>query len=681
MRQIRFLLFAVISSLAAGAMAIAAPVAVEGVLDLRQWDFAADGPVALNGQWEFFWNELLNPSAPPDEDRHHSPRFMPVPGSWVGYATDEGRTEPEGFATYRLRVLLPADNHLALHIPYAQTAYQLWINEIPAGAGGVVATAPRDGVPAYRATLSRLPADAEIVDIVLHVSNFDFREGGLARSLYIDDAERAALKMQRDYAVGAILFGSSFIIGLYHLFLFLWQRERRSYLYLAILALVVALRTTLTGSQLIQILLPDMPWSLQIRLEYLTGYLAPLAFLYFFHTLFPREVAPIVRKGWFVIASVGIALTLVVPPRFSSQLIPFYLPLAASLIVYLFANIIVATVRKREGAPLLLSGAVVFLICSGLTLLYYRGYFVEYDLLPHGFVVFLLSQALLLAKRSSDAFRREKALAKENAGLLLKTKKQLQQLRTFRQEMVEREVRVRERIADMLHGRTQARLLLAAAQADKAMATMDEDVSQARESLQTLKTIVDQVRDEDIRQASHSLHPATVAAGLVPALDTLLKSYDEMFTIHWEVSDEAEQLDDVLHGTISQPARFRLYRIAEEALNNVARHASADTIWLSLTVEPAGTAPSVSPMSAHPVFQSERWSSTNDETAATDNEPHRELVLTLRDNGRGIEAELLEPGYGLQAVAALVDDLEGTYAFYSAPRQGSILIVRVPMQS
>ena len=35
------------------------PTAQNGILDLRQWDPARDGPVKLKGEWEFYWQKLL----------------------------------------------------------------------------------------------------------------------------------------------------------------------------------------------------------------------------------------------------------------------------------------------------------------------------------------------------------------------------------------------------------------------------------------------------------------------------------------------------------------------------------------------------------------------------------------------------------------------------------------------
>lgn len=37
------------------------PRAVQGILDLRGWDFGKDGVLSLEGEWEFYWQQLLAP--------------------------------------------------------------------------------------------------------------------------------------------------------------------------------------------------------------------------------------------------------------------------------------------------------------------------------------------------------------------------------------------------------------------------------------------------------------------------------------------------------------------------------------------------------------------------------------------------------------------------------------------
>lgn len=38
------------------------PKVINGVINLTNWDFDKNGNVELNGEWEFYWNQLLEPS-------------------------------------------------------------------------------------------------------------------------------------------------------------------------------------------------------------------------------------------------------------------------------------------------------------------------------------------------------------------------------------------------------------------------------------------------------------------------------------------------------------------------------------------------------------------------------------------------------------------------------------------
>ena len=71
------------------------PVAVKGVLDLRNWDFKKDGMIKLNGAWEFYDNQLNIPS---DFQRNTvgTIRYEQLPGVF-------GK---QGYCTYRMKLLL-----------------------------------------------------------------------------------------------------------------------------------------------------------------------------------------------------------------------------------------------------------------------------------------------------------------------------------------------------------------------------------------------------------------------------------------------------------------------------------------------------------------------------------------------------------------------------------------------
>ena len=56
------------------------PEAVKGVIDLREYNFKAEGPLELSGEFEFYWNQMLNPAIEGDSGEMIYIMF-PVPGT------------------------------------------------------------------------------------------------------------------------------------------------------------------------------------------------------------------------------------------------------------------------------------------------------------------------------------------------------------------------------------------------------------------------------------------------------------------------------------------------------------------------------------------------------------------------------------------------------------------------
>jgi signal transduction histidine kinase len=89
-------------------------------------------------------------------------------------------------------------------------------------------------------------------------------------------------------------------------------------------------------------------------------------------------------------------------------------------------------------------------------------------------------------------------------------------------------------------------------------------------------------------------------------------------------------------------ARQALFRVAQEALANVARHARARTVSVSL-----------------------------DTTGS-------ELVLTVRDDGTGFEASAPARGMGMSNIAARAAEVGGSVEVASAPTRGTAVRFAVP---
>jgi two-component system sensor histidine kinase UhpB len=83
---------------------------------------------------------------------------------------------------------------------------------------------------------------------------------------------------------------------------------------------------------------------------------------------------------------------------------------------------------------------------------------------------------------------------------------------------------------------------------------------------------------EDIRQVSHDLHPSVLRhAGLVTALSVFCDQFQRLHTIAVTYTPDPEL------GHVDADTSLCLYRIAQEALRNVAKHAEARHAGVALT--------------------------------------------------------------------------------------------------
>ena len=182
------------------------------------------------------------------------------------------------------------------------------------------------------------------------------------------------------------------------------------------------------------------------------------------------------------------------------------------------------------------------------------------------------------------------------------------------------------------------------------IATLSMSISQLKRSLpmpeSALVSELDRLREtatrltNDVRTLSHQLHPEVLdQLGLVTALE----SYISNFKVE-------EQIDVKLTAEIgAERIPFQIsicvYRVAVEALRNVARHSGATSAAISLT----------------------RFDNV--------------LELQVSDSGKGFNVETFKQdgGLGLVSVEERLRLLQGSHEIYSAPERGTTLVARVPL--
>lgn len=383
--------------------------AVQGSLDLTEWDFARQGVHPLDGEWEFYWNELLEPADFAGNAAPPAPGWIALPHSWNGSVVDGRKIGGEGYATFRLRVRLPgtADSvgQLAVKMPLVFTSYKLWINGTLLAETGTVGTDRSSVTPAFQTKLVSFTPRPGDNEIVLQVANFHHLRGGVTKKLELGTLGEMSRKSDLKLGMELFLAGSLIIMGWYHLGLYSFRRKDRTPLYFGLLALDVGIRTLLVGETIWTKMFPHFPWEVALKMEYWTFYLGFPLFMMYVRHLYPDEMSK-----WFPRLSVwtGIAFSLVVlftPGRiYTHTLLPYEL-ISLVWMGAAAASFFLAWRNGRDGARIVTMTTLILYATVINDYLYYSERFTLLgSLSSHGLLLLFFANAYILSARFSRAF-------------------------------------------------------------------------------------------------------------------------------------------------------------------------------------------------------------------------------------------------------------------------------------
>ena len=414
-KQIVKLLFLIFLGLPAGSCQIqkGSPTAVAGFLDLSSWSFEDDGSIDLNGEWEFYWNVLLQPGDF-KQDSQSRWSIIKVPQPWNRQIFSGKPVSGIGFATYRLFVFNPfPPQELAVRIQDVATAYVLWVNGIQQLSNGKVSDRAEGMIPQYKPSANRLSLKTGINEFVIQVSNFSNAAGGIWRPIELGKPEQIKRTRERNLAFQLFLFGSLLIIGFYHLGIFYNRRLDVSPLFLGSLCLLISLRTLLTGERWLTDVFPGLSWEWARTLEYITFYLSVPLYTLFMASLFKREISLTIGKVLLLVGCLFSLFSILIPAVIFSRTANFYQVLTALVAVYVLVGIVKAVRKKRTGSWLILFGALAATLSLINDLVVLNYFAIGNQLFSFGLFLFVLTQALVLSKRYSKAFESIESLTSE----------------------------------------------------------------------------------------------------------------------------------------------------------------------------------------------------------------------------------------------------------------------------
>ena len=391
------------------------PTAENGVLDLRGWDFKKDGPVKLDGKWQFYWKQLLfykdftkiNPPVPLGS-------YL-IPQYWNQHNV-KGETLPgKGYATYRLKVLLDEPMLMAFKFRTIYSAFLMEVNGSIVTRVGKVGTDQSNYVAKIRPHVAHYNVTQNELDILLQVSNYSIIYSGVLESIYFGSLPHIIQLEEDKLSTDLLLMGSIFIMSLYHFGLFLLRRSDRSPLFFAGICLIFCIALGGLNEFVFTRFFLELDFETHFKIVLIFTYLIEYVFLAYLYSLYPNEVS--VKFIRFLLYS-GLFLygvTLLTSVYFSSVMAIYWTPIIFMWIFYCIYCVILAVYRKREGARVLMFG-VVILCMTGIHDILHVNQYIQSKLgsiMSMGLFIFVFSQAFLLSQRFSKSFKRSEKLSSE----------------------------------------------------------------------------------------------------------------------------------------------------------------------------------------------------------------------------------------------------------------------------
>ncbi|MEQ8352872.1 MAG: response regulator [Leptospiraceae bacterium] len=373
-----------------------------GRADLRALSFKSNTTIPLAGGWTFCPGELLQ------ESDFQTPgelncSIQEIPASWTSYKLPGSRLSGDGIATYRLKILMPADvREAGLYMPYQGTAFDLWINGKYIASNGTVSRDPGKRKAAMEPVVVPLPESSE-VHLLVRISNSHDKSGGMWNAPRIGRIESTEDYLHRGLLIDSLMAGMLLLATSFSFVLFALNREDRASLYFGIFALFAMLRQISANSHPVLLIFPNLPFEVYYRFEYLGVLLSPAAFLHSLDHLFPGKINTILLRiltGIFLIFATAV---LFLPPASFSHITPTnHLFLLATLII---AGRAIYLGRREQRTTSILMG-VGFLALSVFVI---HDILVELNLLQSPYLVslgllfFLLGHVAALAHGAARA--------------------------------------------------------------------------------------------------------------------------------------------------------------------------------------------------------------------------------------------------------------------------------------
>ncbi len=194
----------------------------------------------------------------------------------------------------------------------------------------------------------------------------------------------------------------------------------------------------------------------------------------------------------------------------------------------------------------------------------------------------------------------------------------------------------KKRISEELHDGVLGRLFGTRLSLDSLnMATSEDAINTRGQYIIGLKDI-----EDDIREVSHKLNTDFVSgSGFIDIIKTLVDTQ----TLAYNLKYKLEHDDNISWDLVSNKKKINIYRIIQESMHNIYKHANANQLFISLELK-------------------------------------KDVILVvLRDDGSGFETNKAKSGIGLKNMNSRIKEIKGEIKITSKKGFGTTVAIQIPI--
>ncbi|WP_236712969.1 sensor histidine kinase [Neomoorella mulderi] len=220
---------------------------------------------------------------------------------------------------------------------------------------------------------------------------------------------------------------------------------------------------------------------------------------------------------------------------------------------------------------------------------------------------------------------------------------ELQQTQQMALSIIRAQEEERKRVAREIHDGPAQSMANIVMRAEYCLKLLDKDPGKIREELLALQNIV-MLSLQDVRKIIFDLRPMVLDdLGLAPALKRYFATYKEQYGLEIEFLffGQERRLDSTVEAA--------LFRIIQEAVNNIKKHAQVNSALVKMEMLPD------------------------------------KITISIRDMGKGFDLNSVQGdkdcnGYGLVGIRERVQLLNGEMKINTAPGKGTHISISIPLQ-